>query len=170
MEIEILITGGTLDKEYDEPSGALCFRKTHIPEMLNAGRSVLDIKITELMLVDSSNISKSEIDIILKHCKKSKANKILIIHGTSTMVHTAKILGHEGIKNKTIILTGALMPYRFDNTDGLFNLGCSIAYVRTLPPGVYISMNGKYFYYYDDVRKNKSTGKFEIMKDGKKYG
>lgn len=168
MEIEILITGGTIDKEYDEPSGALCFRKTHIPEMLSVGRSVLDIKITELMLVDSSNISKyrsnSNIDIILEHCKKSKANKILIIHGTSTMVNTARILGLEDIKNKTIILTGALMPYRFDNSDALFNLGCSIAFIQTLPPGVYISMNGKYFYY-NDVKKNKSTGKFETLEE-----
>jgi L-asparaginase len=111
------------------------------------------------MLIDSTNITEVDIKNLLKHCKKSKEDKIVIIHGTDTMVDTAKLL-EKSIINKTIVLTGALIPYTFGNSDGLFNLSSALAFVQTLPYGVYISMHGKYFNW-DNVRKNKQTGEFD---------
>ncbi len=162
MTIRMLITGGTFDKEYDEITGELIFKKTHIHEILKLGRSKLDIKITELMLVDSANISNSNKRTILNHCKKSKEDKIVIIHGTDTMVTTAQFLG-KFIKNKIIVLTGAMIPFAFGNSDSIFNLGNALAFVQTLPHGVYISMHGKYFSY-ENLRKNKQIGEFEEVK------
>jgi len=162
MKIKILITGGTFDKEYNELAGELFFNKTHVPEMLKLGRSRLDIKIQDLLMIDSLQITDSDINLILEECKKSKENKILITHGTDKMVETAKILG-QTIKDKTIVLTGAIIPYAFGSSDGLFNLGSALAFVQTLPHGVYISMNGKYFHW-DNVRKNKEIGEFEEIK------
>jgi len=162
MKIKILITGGTFDKEYNELAGELFFNKTHVPEMLKLGRSRLDIKIQNLLMIDSLQITDSDINLILEECKKSKENKILITHGTDKMVETAKILG-QTIKDKTIVLTGAIIPYAFGSSDGLFNLGSALAFVQTLPHGVYISMNGRYFHW-DNVRKNKQRGEFEEIK------
>jgi L-asparaginase len=159
MTIRMLITGGTFDKEYDELTGELIFKDTHVPEMLKLGRCRLDIKIKKVMLVDSTNIKDSDIISLLKHCKKSKEDKIVIIHGTDTIVDTARFLG-KSIKRKTIVLTGALIPYSFGNSDGLFNLGNALAFVQILPPGVYISMHGKYFNW-NNIRKNKQKGEFE---------
>ena len=162
MKIKILITGGTFDKEYNELNGELFFNKTHVPEMLKSGRSRVDIKIQNLLMIDSLQITDSDINLLLEECKKSKENKILITHGTDKMVETAKILG-QTIKDKTIVLTGAIIPYAFGSSDGLFNLGSALAFVQTLPYGVYISMNGKYFNW-DNVRKNKQRGEFEEIK------
>lgn len=159
MIIKILITGGTFDKEYNEVSGELFFNKTHVPEMLRLGKSRLDVKIVTIMMCDSLHMTDSDIKIILEECQKSKENKILITHGTDKMVETAKILG-QTIKDKTIVLTGAIIPYAFGSSDGLFNLGSSLASVQTLPHGIYISMNGRYFNW-DNVRKNKQRGEFE---------
>lgn len=128
MKIKILITGGTFDKEYNELAGELFFNKTHVPEMLKLGRSRLDIKIQDLLMIDSLQITDSDINLILEECKKSKENKILITHGTDKMVETAKILG-QTIKDKTIVLTGAIIPYAFGSSDGLFNLGSALAFV-----------------------------------------
>ncbi len=162
MTIRILITGGTLDKEYDEITGKLTLKDTHVREMLRLGRSKLDIRITKVMMIDSTNISISDKKIILNYCKKSKEDKIVIIHGTDEMANTAKFLG-KYIKNKTIILTGAMIPYAFGNSDGLFNIGNALAFVQTLPHGVYISMHGKYFNCHN-TQKNKRTGEFEVVK------
>jgi len=162
MKIKILITGGTFDKEYNELAGELFFNKTHVPEMLKLGRSRLDIKIQNLLMIDSLQITDSDINLILEECKKSKENKILITQGTDKMVETAKILG-QTIKDKTIVLTGAIIPYAFGSSDGLFNLGSALAFVQTLPHGVYISMNGRYFHW-DNVRKNRQRGEFEEIK------
>jgi L-asparaginase len=158
MPIKIIIAGGTFDKEYNELTGELFFNKTHVPEMLRLGRSRLELRIVELMMRDSLHLTDSDIKIICDMCQKSKENKILITHGTDKMVETAKILG-KNIKDKTILLTGAIIPYAFGSSDGLFNLGSALAFVQTLPNGVYISMNGKYFTC-DNVRKNKETGEF----------
>lgn len=159
MTIKILITGGTFDKEYNEITGELFFNKTHVPEMLNLGRCRTDIKIKKLMMVDSLQMTDSDIKIIIGECQNSKEHRILITHGTDKMVATAQVLG-QTIKNKTIVLTGAMIPYAFNSSDGLFNLGSALAFVQTLPNGVYISMNGKYFTW-DNVRKNKENGEFE---------
>jgi len=162
MRIRILVTGGTFDKEYNELRGELFFKDTHLPEMLRLGRCKLRVDINTLMMVDSLSITDADRNNMLENCKKIKENKILITHGTDTMVETAKVLGNA-INNKTIILTGAMVPYKFGSSDGLFNLGSSLAFVQALPEGVYISMNGKCFHW-NNVRKNKQTGEFEEIK------
>jgi len=162
MTILILITGGTFDKEYDEIKEQLNFKETHVPQMLIRGRCRLDIKLSIPMLLDSLKMTETDRKKILEICKKSKEDKILITHGTSTIAETAKFLA-KSIKNKTIVLTGAMSPYAFGSSDGLFNLGCTLAFVQTLPHGVYVAMNGRYFTH-DNVRKNTSTGFFEEIK------
>ena len=159
MTIKILITGGTFDKEYSELTGELFFRNTHVFNMLELGRAKIDVKIRTLMLIDSLEMTDEHRAIILEKCRNAKEDEIIITHGTDTMAETAKFLG-QNIKDKTIILTGAMIPYAFGSSDGLFNLGSALAFAQSLPRGVYISMNGKYFYWHN-VRKNKETGVFE---------
>lgn len=159
MKIKIYVTGGTFDKEYNELTGELFFQDTHIQEMLLLGRCKLSLKIRTLMLEDSLSMTNSDRKIILEHCLDSEEDKIVITHGTDMMTATAKVLG-GAIKEKTVVLTGAMIPYRFGSSDGLFNLGSALAFVQTLPHGVYVSMNGKYFEW-DKVVKNKKTGIFE---------
>ncbi|OFY62808.1 MAG: asparaginase [Bacteroidetes bacterium RIFCSPLOWO2_02_FULL_36_8] len=159
MAIKLFVTGGTFDKEYNELDGTLYFKDSHINEMLLLGRSRLDISIRTLMLVDSLEMTEADRQLIVQNCKRAKEDRIVITHGTDTMVETAKILASANVP-KTIILTGAMIPYKFGSSDGLFNLGASLAYVQVLPNGVYVVMNGKYFNW-DRVRKNKGTGLFE---------
>jgi len=160
--VKIFITGGTFDKEYNELKGELFFKDTHVPEMLKLGRCKLKIDTRTLMMIDSLDMTDTDRKIILENCKKTKEDRILITHGTDRMVETAKVLANS-IRDKTIILTGAMIPYKFGSSDGLFNLGSSLAFVQTLPHGVYISMNGEYFHW-DNVRKNSQTGEFEEIK------
>ena len=162
MIIKVLVCGGTFDKEYDEIKEQLVFRETHLTEMLKLGRCKLDLDIRTVMLIDSLKMTDADRKIILETCQKTNEDKIVITHGTSRMVETAKFLA-KYIKNKTIILTGAMSPYAFGSSDGLFNLGCALAFVQVLPYGVYITMNGKYFTW-DNVKKNESTGIFETIK------
>jgi len=159
MPIKIIITGGTFDKEYNELSGELFFNKTHVTEMLELGRSRLELRIVTLMMRDSLHMNDLDIKDILKECQNSEEERILITHGTDKMVKTAKFLGLS-IKNKTVVLTGAIIPYAFGSSDGMFNLGSALAFVQTLPYGVYISMNGRIFNWYN-ARKNKENGNFE---------
>jgi len=161
MTITIFVTGGTFDKEYNEIEGNLFFRTTHLQEMLRSGRCDLDLEINTLMMKDSLDMTDDDRNIILENCINSRGNKIVITHGTDTMVETARLLANA-IHDKTIILTGAIIPIRFGSSDGLFNLGSSLAFVQFLPPGVYISMNGRYFDW-DNVTKNKKTGMFEEL-------
>jgi len=162
MNIRIFVTGGTFDKEYNELTGELYFKDTHIHQMLHLGRCRLAVDIRTLMMIDSKNMTDDDREIIARNCINAKENKIVITHGTDTMVETAKYLA-ERVKNKTIILTGAMIPYTFGSSDGMFNLGCALAFVQVLPPSIYIAMNGRYFTY-DNVRKNKKTGEFEEIK------
>jgi len=162
MGIRVFVTGGTFDKEYNELDGKLFFKDTHLNEMLNLGRCKLKVDVRTLMMVDSLEMTDQDRQIIMDHCLKAKEDKVVITHGTDTMDVTAKVLGAT-IKNKTVVLTGAMIPYKFGSSDGLFNLGSSLAFVQTLPHGVYIAMNGKYFRW-DNVRKNKRTGTFEELK------
>ncbi len=162
MTIKIFVTGGTFDKEYDEIEGKLFFRDTHLPEMLKLAHCRLDIDLRTLMMIDSMSMKDQDRTIIVENCKNALEDKIVITHGTDTMAETAKRLG-ETIKDKTIVLTGAMVPYRFGSSDGLFNLGSALAFVQTLPCGVYISMNGRYFAW-DNVIKNKRLGEFEEIK------
>jgi L-asparaginase len=168
MSIKIIITGGTFDKEYNELTGELFFNKTHVPEMLKLGRSRLELRIVELMMRDSLLLTDSDIKIICDVCQNSEEGKILITHGTDKMVKTAKVLG-QFIINKTIVLTGAIIPYAFGSSDGMFNLGSALAFVQTLPYGIYITMNGKIFHY-ENVRKNKENGNFEEINIKKQCG
>lgn len=162
MKIKLFCTGGTFDKEYHELEEKLYFKETHVPEMLKRGRNRVDIDIRTIMLVDSLEMTEEDRKIILSNCQNAKEDKIVITHGTGTMEITAQYLA-ESIKDKTIILTGAMNPYAFGSSDGLFNLGCAIAFAQTLPNGVYVAMNGKYFNA-DNVTKNTNTGYFEEKK------
>ena len=159
MAVRILITGGTFDKEYDEIKGRLYFKDTHMREILNLGRSRLAVKIKTLMMVDSLDMTMDDRQLILNNCRKVDENQIVITHGTDTMTETARVLAVANLK-KTIVLTGAMIPYKFGSSDGLFNFGGALAFAQSLPQGVYIVMNGKCFDW-DKVRKNKETGVFE---------
>jgi len=159
MAISIFVTGGTFDKEYNEISGELYFKDTHIREILELGRAHLDVKIKKLMLIDSLNMTNKDRGIVLENCINSKDKKIVITHGTDTMTETAKFLARENLK-KTIVLTGAMIPYKFGSSDGLFNLGSALAFAQILPEGVFVAMNGRFFDW-DKVEKNKISGKFE---------
>jgi len=162
MGIRIFVTGGTFDKEYNEIAGKLYFKKTHLPEMLNLGRCRVPVNVQTLMLVDSLEMSEEDRQSIVDHCRGAVEERIIITHGTDTMELTAQALG-KSITNKTIVLTGAMVPYKFGSSDGLFNLGSALAFVQTLPRGVYIAMNGRYFPW-DNVHKNTEAGEFEELK------
>lgn len=163
MKIKVFITGGTFDKEYNELDGSLFFKDTHLPQVLEIGRSRVPIDINTLMMIDSLDMTEKDREIIVNKCLKAKEKKIIITHGTDTMVQTASVIAKK-IKDKTIVLVGAMVPFAFGSSDGLFNLGSAIAFVQTLPPGVYIAMNGRYFTW-DNVRKNKKKGEFEEIKE-----
>ena len=158
--IQILITGGTFDKSYNHISGDLFFEKTHIPEMLERSKCRLNVDVKTLMMIDSLEMTQKDIEKIIDECKKTKSSRIVITHGTDTMVNTAEKIA-EKIKNKTIVLTGAMIPYAFgSSSDGFFNLGSALSFVQTLENGIYIAINGQYFDY-DKVKKNKLKGYFE---------
>jgi L-asparaginase len=158
MQVKILVTGGTFDKEYDELTGKLFFKDTHLREMLGLGRCKVEVSIDTLMMIDSLDMTDANRREILSHCMASSEEHIVITHGTDTMEDTASVLG-MAIKNKTIVLTGAMVPYKFGSSDGLFNLGSALAFVQSLPKGVYVAMNGKYFLW-SNVTKDRATGSF----------
>ena len=159
--IRILITGGTFDKEYDEIGGRLYFKDSHLPEMLKLGRCRLDLEIRTLMMIDSLEMTDADREIVIEQCRNAGERRIVITHGTDTMVETARLLSQR-VSGKTVVLTGAMVPYKFGSSDGLFNLGSALAFVQTLPAGVYIAMNGRYFAA-GRVRKNRDTGVFESV-------
>jgi len=160
--ILILVTGGTFDKEYHELSGTLAFKETHVPEMLRRGRCRADVSVRTLMMIDSLEMSGADRAAIVAECRRAEETRILITHGTDTMVETAVALGRvfDHTQDKTIVLTGAMVPYAFGSSDGLFNLGSALSFVQVLPAGVYVAMNGRYFTW-DRVQKNRETGIFE---------
>ena len=157
--IRIFVTGGTFDKTYDEIRGRLAFGDTHLPEMLKLGRSRVEVSIRTLMMIDSLEMTDADRDVIVRNCAHCAESQIVVTHGTDTMVETAAALA-RGITGKTIVLTGAMIPYDFGSSDGLFNLGSALSFVQVLPAGVYIAMNGQHFAW-DRVRKNRETGVFE---------
>lgn len=162
MSIRIFITGGTFDKEYNELTGQLYFKDSHLHDLLAMGRNQVPVEIRTLMMVDSLEMTAEDRALIAHQCNQCEESRIVITHGTDTMTETAAVLA-EKVKGKTIVLTGAMIPIKFGSSDGLFNLGSALAFAQTLPPGVYVAMNGRYFHW-DNVRKNKQTGKFEEMK------
>jgi L-asparaginase len=159
MSIRIFVTGGTFDKEYNELNGQLFFKDSHLPEMLELGRCLVPVDIRTLMMIDSLEMTDMDRDLIARHCAEAEEDKIIITHGTDTMAETARVLT-EKVQGKTIVITGAMIPYKFGSSDGLFNLGSAMAFVQTLEPGVYVAMNGRFFNA-NNVRKNKQTGVFE---------
>lgn len=159
--IRVFITGGTFDKEYNELNGSLYFKETHLYEMLDLGRSKLKLSIDTLMMKDSLDFEEADRELIAQACSNSLEGKILITHGTDTMTITASYLAKH-CPDKTIVLTGAMIPYKFGSSDGLFNLGSALAFVQVLPKGVYIAMNGKIFEA-DKVKKNTDKGEFESI-------
>ena len=159
--IRIFVTGGTFDKQYDELHGALAFGGTHLPEMLRLGRCRIEVDVRTLMMIDSLDMTASDRASIVAACRDAAESQILITHGTDTMVDTARALG-AAVAGKTIVLTGAMVPYAFGSSDGLFNLGSALSFVQVLPAGVYVAMNGRCFNW-DRVRKNRDTGYFEAV-------
>ena len=160
-KIKIFITGGTFDKEYNEISGELYFNHTHMYELLELGRCRVSVEIETLMMIDSLEMTMEQREHIIEKCQREKNSQIVITHGTDTMVQTANLLA-KNIQNKTIVLTGAMIPFKFGSSDGLFNMGSAISYVQALSPGIYIAMNGQIFNW-KNVRKNKTLGIFEKM-------
>ena len=162
--IRIFITGGTFDKAYNELTGELFFKDSHLPEMLKLGRCNLDVQVRTLMMIDSLHMTDDDRQIILQQCRSAPESRIVITHGTDTMVETAGVMARR-VTDKTIVLTGAMIPYKFGSSDGLFNLGSALAFAQTLPPGVYVAMNGRCFAW-NRVRKNRKTGMFEEAEGG----
>ena len=161
MAIRILVTGGTFDKEYNERTGQLYFKDTHLQEMLRLGRSRVQVTIHTVMMIDSMEMTDADRALIVQNCLQSHEHRIVITHGTDTMTETAAAVA-SAITEKTVVLTGAMIPYAFGSSDGLFNLGSALSFVQVLPHGVYIAMNGKCFPW-DRVRKNRERGEFEEL-------
>ncbi len=161
MSIKLILTGGTIDKQYDESNGELYFSKTHLPELLSLGRNRSELEVEQAMFLDSLEMTDQDRQTILKACKKSQQDKILITHGTDTIVKTATLLG-EAKLNKTIVLVGAMIPFVFKHSDAVFNMGFALGAVQCLPYGVYVAMNGKVFNW-DAVVKNRDLGVFETI-------
>ena len=161
MTVRVFVTGGTFDKEYDELTGRLYFRNTHVDEMLRRGRCGLDVDVQTLVMVDSLEMTPEQRASIVRACQEVDEDQIVITHGTDTMVETARAIADD-VEGKTVVLTGAMVPYAFGSSDGLFNLGSALSFVQSLPPGVYIAMNGRSFPW-DDVRKNREAGVFERL-------
>jgi L-asparaginase len=157
--VRLFVTGGTFDKEYDELHGSLYFKDTHVQEMLRLGRCRLEVAVRTLMMVDSLELTDEDRQLIVQNCQHCPERRIVITHGTDTMAATARALG-AGVKDKTVVLTGAMIPYAFGSSDGLFNLGSALSFAQILPSGVYVAMNGHCFPW-DRVRKNRHTGTFE---------
>jgi L-asparaginase len=160
--VRILVTGGTFDKEYDELTGRLFFRDTHVQEMLRRGRARLDLTVETVMMIDSLEMHEGGRATIVARCREAAERAIVVTHGTDTMCDTAAALARASLGDRTIVLTGAMVPYAFGSSDGLFNLGSALSFVQVLPPGVYIAMNGRHFAW-NAVRKNRETGTFEAI-------
>lgn len=160
--IRVFVTGGTFDKEYDELTGRLYFRDTHLQEMLRLGRSEVPVAIQVLMMIDSLDMTDADRARLVGECEGAVETRVLVTHGTDTMVETAAALAAAlpPARGKTVVLTGAMVPYAFGSSDGLFNLGSALSFVQALPPGVYVAMNGRAFPW-DSVRENRTTGRFE---------
>jgi L-asparaginase len=155
MSIRIIVTGGTFDKEYNERTGQLYFKDSHLPEMLRLGRSRVEVNIRTVMMIDSLDMTDADRALIVQNCVQAPEERIVITHGTDTMTETAAAVA-AAVTDKSVVLTGAMVPYAFGSSDGLFNLGSALSFVQVLPHGVYIAMNGKCFPW-DRCHKNRSA-------------
>ena len=160
--IRLLVTGGTIDKSYCPVGGQLSFSRTHVLAMLNHARvSLSEERVQTLLLKDSLDLTESDREVICQAAAAATESKIIVTHGTDTMVQTAQRLAAKQLE-KTIVLVGAMVPYTFSNSDGLFNLGLAFGAVQLLPTGVYVTMNGRIFPW-NAVRKNSAQGIFESI-------
>ncbi len=164
QDVRIITTGGTFDKQYDAISGELTFRESQLPRILGQARCTLSVHLEGPLAVDSLYMTEDQRLEIAQTCVHSAEEKLVIVHGTDTMCSTAKVIAQtlEASNTKTIVLTGAMIPYSLENSDAVFNLGCAITAVQLLPPGVYIAMSGKVFNW-DNCKKNKAKGVFETL-------
>ncbi len=159
--IHFIATGGTFEKHYNALNGELVFVQTHLPAMLERARVTVPYTVETVFLIDSLDMQDSHRLKVLEACRGSDAAHIVIVHGTDTMRETAEVLGKAGL-GKTVVLTGAMVPYEFDGSDAFFNLGAAVSAVQMLPEGVYIMMNGRAFDW-NHVKKNRQIGKFEAV-------
>ena len=159
--IRVFVTGGTFDKEYDELTGRLYFKETHVHEMLRLARCRVDVRVRTLMMIDSLDMSDADRGLVVDACRGGEEDRIVVTHGTDTLAESARTLHAAGLA-KTVVLTGAMVPYAFGSSDGLFNLGSALSFAQVLPPGVYVAMNGRCFPG-DRVRKNRESGIFERL-------
>jgi L-asparaginase len=159
--IRVFVTGGTFDKEYDELTGRLYFKDTHLPEMLGRGRCRLDVRVQTLLMIDSLEMTDADRAGVVESCRAAEEPRIVVTHGTDTMAETARAVLAAKLP-KTVVLTGAMIPYAFGSSDGLFNLGSALSFAQVLPAGVWVAMNGRVFAG-DRVRKNKASGIFEEL-------
>lgn len=157
--IRVIVTGGTFDKAYDEIKGELTFKESNLPEILKLTRVTVPVEIELNQLIDSLQMQDANRRSVLTACELASEERIVITHGTDTMAETAKLLGPAHL-SKTIVLTGAMVPYQVQGSDAFFNFGTAFAAVQLLPKGVYIVMNGRVFSW-DKVRKDRSRGVFE---------
>jgi len=164
MGVRFIVTGGTFDKEYNELNGELYFKETHLPEMLVLARCRVKTEVSPLLMIDSLQMTDDHRNLIAQTCLTAREQRIVVTHGTDTMVETARVLATL-VPGKTVVLTGAMIPWKFGSSDGLFNLGSALAFAQVLAPGVYVSMNGRWFSW-DNVRKNKAKGEFESLSSG----
>ena len=160
MTLRLIATGGTFDKCYDPIAGRLDFAtRTCLHDMLPMLRLHEAVTIDQAMLIDSLDMKAAHRQQILELCRLAPESRIVIIHGTDTMVETARVLGHAALPDKTIVLTGAMVPWRVADSDALFNLGHAIGCVQQLPPGVHIAMNGRALGW-RHAHKDRAAGRF----------
>jgi L-asparaginase len=160
MHILFIQTGGTIDKDYPKTVKGYGFEITEasVKRILNKINTAFDYEIKSVLKKDSLDINDTDRQNLINFCRKANCDKIIITHGTDTMIETAKQL--SVLKDKTIILTGAFIPERFKDSDADFNVGCAIGAIEYVPLGVYVAMNGM-VYRYNEVKRNIKTGKFE---------
>ena len=158
----IILTGGTFDKRYDAIKGELTFTETHLPALLEQARVRLPLEVETKLLIDSLQMTQAHRVEILEACRASPERSIVVVHGTDTMVQTARVVGAARLE-KTIVFTGAMVPYSVQGSDAPFNLGFALAAATTLPSNVYVAMNARIFPW-DDVEKDKTAGEFKPVR------
>ncbi len=164
QDVRIITTGGTFDKQYDAISGELTFRESQLPRILGQARCTLTVHLEGPLAVDSLFMTEDQRIEVANSCLHSAEDRIIIIHGTDTMCNTAAVIAQtlDAGHSKTVVLTGAMIPYSLEDSDAIFNLGCAVSAVQLLPPGVYMTMSGRIFSW-DNCRKNKERGIFETI-------
>ena len=163
MSLCVIAAGGTFDKHYDELSGKLGFGSSVLPAVIAQSRIGLPVRLEELPLLDSLDMQQEDRQRIVEACRRAPEDRIVVIHGTDTMADTAQMLGQANL-GKTIVLTGAMIPYAIANSDALFNFGMAVGAVQALPPGVHVVMSGQVFAW-NNVRKDRTLGVFERLQN-----